>query len=124
MNRNLNNNVYLFDIDDRDGEMPQLGISSSGNNIYINVVQRTETSSSVRYELLYQMGFDISTFISALQTALVSSDFDFIIDLIEKQDIQKVDEEAIAKVISLIQKYPHIEELNSEIEELTSDIEE
>lgn len=122
--RNLNNNVYLFDIDDRDGDMPQLGISASENNIYINVVQRTETNASIQYELLHQMGFDIPSFINALRTALISSYYDSVIDIFEKEDSQNSSDQQIAHVISLIEKLPQIEELADEIEELTSDTDE
>lgn len=125
--RNLNNNVYLFDIEDKMNDvsdMPQLGISASEDNIYINVVQRTETNTSIQYELLHQMGFDILSFISALRTAFISSKYDVVIDIFEKQSANKANEEHIANVISLIEKLPQIEELADEIEELTSDTDE
>lgn len=125
--RNLNNNVYLFDIEDKMNDvsdMPQLGISASEDNIYINVVQRTETNTSIQYELLHQMGFDILSFISALRTAFISSKYDVVIDIFEKQSSNKPNEQQLAHVISLIEKLPLIEELDSEIEELTSDTDE
>lgn len=85
--RNKNLNIYLFDVDDqmRDEKPVQLGISCTDENVYITISERTETYDTVTYKMTHQLAFDLQTFISALQTATASSNYDVFIDVAEKQ---------------------------------------
>jgi hypothetical protein len=87
--RNINNNVYLFDIDDQFDPTKgskQLSMSCVDNNIYLTVVNRTESNKSINYEILQELGFDIPTFIKGLNTVFAASDYEIIIDIVEKQE--------------------------------------
>lgn len=101
--RNINNNVYLFDIDDQfdtDKGSKQLSISCVDNNIYFTVVNRTETKKTINYEVLEELAFDIPTFIKGLNTVFAASNYDIIIDIVEKQ--QPEQNVSIAKVLSIL----------------------
>lgn len=86
--RNTHSNIYLFDVDDQmdDNPMQQLSISCVDENIFISVSERQETANTVSYKMVSQLGFDIKTFIAALNTALTGSNYEVILDITPKRE--------------------------------------
>ena len=115
--RNTNSNVYLFDIDDQmgDGSMPQLGISCVDETIFISVSERTENANTVLYNMNHQLGFDIKTFISALNLAFNNSKYDILIDIVPKPElISKLPQD----IIDVLKKIDRIEKVTMQDSDL------
>jgi hypothetical protein len=86
--RNTHSNVYLFDVDDQmdDNPMQQLSISCVDENIFISVSERQETADTVTYKMVSQLGFDIKTFVAALNTAFNGSNYDIMLEVTPKHE--------------------------------------
>jgi hypothetical protein len=116
--RNINNNVYLFDVDDDCDPTKgskQLSISCVDDTIFLTVVNRTESNRTINYEILEELGFDIPTFVKGLNTAFAASNYDIMLEVIPKpNNISDIPQ----NIIDVLPQLSNIEQVSMEDSDL------